>query len=105
MVLAIFLLIIAHANKKCKFINWIYNNLVQDFLEISAKDFTVTNYEITGGRGKDSFPLPGGVQVSFFSTLIHSYGESFLYIFEIKNFIHIRTIFSLIPSQKKSEKQ
>ena len=41
-------------------------NLVQDLLEISTKDFTVTNYEITGGRGKDSHgvKIPYGMKIN-----------------------------------------
>jgi hypothetical protein len=41
-------------------------NLVQDLLEISTKDFTITNYEITGGRGKDSHgvKIPYGMKIN-----------------------------------------
>lgn len=41
-------------------------NLVQDLLEISTKDFTITNYEITGGRGKDSHgvKIPYGMRIN-----------------------------------------
>ena len=57
MVLAIFLLIIAHANKKCKFINWIYNNFVQDFLEISDKDFRQVFSGLQSLSEKHNIPL------------------------------------------------
>lgn len=41
-------------------------NLVKKILEISTKDFTVTNYEILGGRGKDShgIKIPYGMKIN-----------------------------------------
>ena len=41
-------------------------NLVKALIDISTKDFEVTNYEITGGRGKDSHgvKIPYGMRIN-----------------------------------------